>query len=101
MEYMRIWNEVDVKDIESHIIIVDDKFGHCPGCKKIGIELKDLKKCPSCGREFRYVTSKEAQGGKFDIVTRTRRKLPELVFVDYADYERETGKKKAESLFKV
>jgi hypothetical protein len=101
MEYMRIWNEVDIKDVESRIIIVDDKFGHCPGCKKIGIELKDLIKCPSCGREFKYVTSKEAQGGKFDIVNRTRKKLPNLVFVDYGDYEREVGKKKAASLFKV
>ena len=101
MEYMRIWSEVDIKDVENHIIIVDDKFGHCPGCKKIGIELKDLNKCPSCGRDFKYVTSKEAQGGKFDIVTRTRKKLPNLIFVDYGDYERETSKKKAASLFKV
>jgi hypothetical protein len=101
MEYMRIWSEVDIKDVENHIIIVDDKFGHCPGCKKIGIELKDLNKCPSCGRDFKYVTSKDAQGGKFDIVNRTRKKLPQLIFVDYGDFERETGKKKAASLFKV
>jgi hypothetical protein len=101
MEYLRIWTEVDLKDIEDHIIIVDDKYGHCPACKKIGIELKELKKCPSCGRDFKYVTSKEAQGGKFEIVMRTKRKLPGLTFVDYSDYEHELGKKKAGSLFKV
>lgn len=101
MEYMRVWQEVDLKDIEDHIIIVEDKYGHCPGCKKIGIELKDLTKCPSCGREFKYVTSKEAKGGKTDIVMRTKKKLPRLVFVDYGDYEHELGKKKAENLFKL
>lgn len=101
MEYVRVWTEVDLKDIEDHIIIVDDKYGHCPACKKIGIELKELSKCPSCGRVFKYVTSKDAQGGKKDIVTRTRKKLPALTFVDYNDYEHEIGKKKAESLFKI
>jgi hypothetical protein len=101
MEYMRIWTEVDLQDIESHIIIVDDKYGHCPGCKKIGIELKDLQKCPSCGRKFKYVTSKEAQGGKHDIVIRTKKKLPGLIFVDYNDFDHEVGKKKAASLFKI
>ena len=101
MEYIRIWTEVDMKDIEDHIIMVDDKFGHCPQCKKIGIELKDLKKCPSCERTFKYVTSKEAKHGKEEIVTRTRKKLPDLIFVDYDDYERITAKLKAGNLFNV
>ena len=101
MEYMRIWEEIDIEDIQNHIIMVEDKYGHCPGCKQIGIELKDLKKCPGCGRDFKYATSKDAKGGKVDIVSRTRKKLPDLVFVDYDDYERITGKKKAESLFNI
>ena len=101
MEYMRIWTEIDIKEVEDHIIMVDDMFAFCPHCKKIGIELKDLKKCPSCSREIKYVTSKDAKHGKVDIVTRIRKKLPELTFVDYNDYERITGKKKAEDIFNV
>ena len=101
MEYMRVGTELDVEDVQQHIIMVEDKYGHCPGCKKIGIELKELSNCPGCGREFKYVTSKDARAGKHDIVMRTRKKLPELVFVDYDDYERVTGKKKAESLFNI
>ncbi len=99
MDYIRIWTEVDIKDIQEHIIMVDDKFGHCHKCKKIGIELKDLKQCPSCGREIKYVSSTEARKGKADIVIRIRKKLPHLTFVDYDDYERLTSKKKAQSLF--
>ena len=101
MGYIRIWSEVDIHEIQDHLIMVDDQLGFCPKCKKIGIPLKDLTKCPSCGIEFRYVTSKDARGGRSDIVTRTRKKLPELTFVDYDDYERLTGKEKAESLFKI
>ena len=101
MEYLRVWTEIDIADIQDHIIMVDDKYGHCPNCKKIGIELKDITHCPSCDREFKYATSKEARGGKHEIVMFTRKRLPHLTFIDYDDYERVTGKKKAESLFNI
>ncbi len=102
MDYIRIWTEVDIKDVQEHIIIVDDRFGFCPGCKEMGMRIDNLTKCTKCGREFRYVTSREsAQGGGkgFEIMTRIKKKMPGLIFVDYADYERTTGKKKAETLF--
>lgn len=101
MEYMRIWNEVNIEEIKESLVVVDDILAHCPNCKKIGIELADLKKCPACGRIFKYMTSKETVSGKPEIVTRIRKKLPHLIFVDYGDYVRVTGKKGAESLFKI
>jgi uncharacterized Zn finger protein (UPF0148 family) len=96
-DYMRIWQEVDIAEIQAHIVVVDDKFGFCPGCREIGIKLEGLHTCPSCGREFKYVTSRDKTPA---MVMRTRKKLPGLAFVDYDDYERLTGKKKAETLFK-
>ncbi len=101
MEYMRIWKEVDMQDVKDHIIMVDDQRGFCPGCKQLNIDIKTAKKCPGCGREFKYVTAAESSGGKADIVIRLKKKLPDLVFVDYNDYEKLLGKKKAESLFNV
>jgi len=100
MEYIRIWKEVDLAEIKEHIIIVDDTTGFCPNCRKIGIDLKELKKCPSCGREFRYVTSKETIKRNTEFLNRIRKKLPDLVFVDYSDYEHQSGKMKAAELFK-
>ncbi len=101
MDYIRIWTKVDLKEIENNIVVIDDKFGFCPGCREVGIKLENLKKCPKCGREFRFMTSREARGaGKAHIfVGRAVKKLPELTFVDYDDYEQATSKKKAESLF--
>jgi uncharacterized protein with PIN domain len=100
MDLIRIWQEVNISDITENIVLVDDKFGHCPNCKKIGIELKDLTHCPSCNREFKYVSSKEAVSGKHDIVTRSLKKLPNMKFVDYNDYEHAVSKDKLGTLFK-
>ena len=100
MEFIRIWQEVNIADITENIVLVDDKFGHCPNCKKIGIELKDLTHCPSCNREFKYVSSKEAKNGKHEIVKRSLKKLPNMKFVDYSDYEHALSKDKLENIFK-
>lgn len=100
MELLRIWTEVDITEIQNRLLIVDDKFGFCPSCKRVGINLENLKNCPECNRDFRYVTSREAIGDKGSAsVLRIRRKLPHLTFVDYSDFERVTSKKKAEGLF--
>ncbi|MCX7680121.1 MAG: hypothetical protein N2316_13020 [Spirochaetes bacterium] len=96
-EMIRVWTEVDITDVQSHIVVIDEKFGFCPGCREIGIKIEGLQKCPKCSREFKYVTSRDKSPA---MVMRTKKKLPHLTFVDYDDYERVTGKKKAEMLFK-
>lgn len=101
MDLIRIWQEADIKDIQEHIVMVDDLFGFCPGCKTPGLKLQDISKCPNCGRQFKYVTSKDARGNKsFETVMRLKKKLPQLVFVDYDDYEKLSSKNKAADLFK-
>jgi hypothetical protein len=101
MEFIRIWSEVDIKKIQESMLVVDDKFGFCPACKEVGIIIENLKSCPKCKREFKYVTSREARSGEKGVafVSRIMRKLPGLIFVDYDDYEYITRKKKAEGLF--
>jgi hypothetical protein len=100
MEHMRVWAEVDITEVADHIIIADDKFGFCTGCREIGIKVEGVTQCPKCGRVFKYISARESKGGRHEIVARLRRKAPALTFVDYDDYERLTGKKKAEGLFK-
>ncbi len=101
MEMLRVWTKVDIDKIEESILIVDDLFGFCPGCKEMGIKLEGLVNCPKCKREFRYVTSREARNGSkaVDFVKRVAKKLPDLIFIDYEDYEYLFRKKKAEGLF--
>ena len=101
MEYIRIWSQVDISGIENELLIVDDKFGFCPGCKEMGIKLDGLKNCPKCNRKFRYAISREARGGPNDYtsVMRIMKKLPEMIIIDYNDFERIKSKKNAEGLF--
>jgi hypothetical protein len=102
MDIARVWKQIDVKEIQEKILIVDEILGFCPGCKEIGIKLEGIKHCPKCGREFRYVTSREAVRGDGAIVfvQRVMKKLPDLIFIDYHDYEYLTAKKKTQELFK-
>ena len=101
MAFIRIWSEADTQKIQESILVVDDITGYCPGCKELGIKLDNLKNCPKCKREFKYVTSRDARGGQKGVsfVSRIMKKLPGLTFVDYEDYEYITSKKKAEGLF--
>lgn len=101
MDLLRIWQEADIKDVQEHILMADELFGFCLGCKTPGLKLQDLKKCPQCGREFIYITSKDVRGHKSaEVVMRLKKKLPHLLFVDYDDYERLVSKNKAADLFK-
>jgi hypothetical protein len=101
MAFIRIWSEVDTKKIQESILVVDDILGFCPACKEMGIKLDNLKSCPKCKREFKYVSSREARGGQKGVafVSRIMKKLPGLIFIDYDDYEYIISKKKAEGLF--
>ena len=101
MDYIRIWSEKDIREIIDHIILVDDKFGFCPGCREIGLKIEELSSCPKCAREFRYVSSKDARGSKgAAMVRRIMKKMPGMAFVDYDDYEQVTGRDKAKDLFR-
>ena len=97
---IRIWVEIDINDVEKHMLLVDDQLGFCPGCREIAIKLENLEKCPGCGREFKYISAREAAGDKsFDMVVRVKNKFPDMTFIDYNDYKRLASKNKTERLF--
>ena len=101
MDLIRVWKEIDINDIDSHIIITDDLHGFCPGCKTTGIKYSDMHKCHGCGREFKYAATREKSetptGTK--IIAKIKSSCPHLVIVDYSDYRHHADKNKAASLF--
>jgi uncharacterized Zn finger protein (UPF0148 family) len=100
MDLIRIWKEVDIKEIEDHLIIVDDLHGFCPSCKKTGIKYGEMKQCPSCSREFKYAATREV-GSSMQVINKIRKHHPELTVIDYNDYKHLSDKKKAGSLFSI
>jgi len=102
MDFIRIWKEMDLDEIEKHIVLVDDIQGFCPSCKKTGIKYEDFEKCPSCGIAFKYAATREkAESSASDlIIAKIHRKAPHLVIVDYTDYSSLLNKMKTKSLFR-
>ena len=103
MDMIRIWKEVDIKEIQSHLVLLDDIQGYCPSCKKTGIKYDSLKKCPSCGIEFTYAGLREKTDTRqgTQTIAKIKKNAPWLTVIDYADYTHILDRSKAQSLFKT
>lgn len=92
-DFIRVWKDIDIKDVSDHLLIVGDITGDCSKCRALGIDYTKLSTCPKCGTAFKYIASRSKEVGK--IIKRR----PDLIFIDFEDYKKITGKMKARSLF--
>ena len=92
-EFIRIWKEVDMKDISSHLLIVGQIKGECSNCRALGLNYAESKICPQCGAQFKYVASRTKE------IKRIKIKRQDLIFIDFEDYKKAAGKLKARELF--
>lgn len=103
MNLVRVWTDLDPNEISKRIIIVDDLHGFCPSCKATGIKYDSITKCPECGIEFKYVTTREkvnSEKGR-KIIEKIIKYAPNLTILDYNDYKYVTDKNKAANLFSI
>jgi hypothetical protein len=100
MDLIRVWEELDLSDIEPHIVLVDDIQGFCPSCKKTGIKYEEFEKCPSCQTVFKYAATRETGAHNAQIIDKIRKKAAHLTVIDHSDYTALLNKKKTQSLFK-
>lgn len=101
-EYLRTWKDYDIEEVERHLLILGDLTGDCAACRELGIAYLIAKECPKCKTIFRYVTSRRLEthpGERFQVVSRLHERRPELAFIDYEDYKRTIGRKKARDFF--
>ena len=101
-EWLRTWQQFDLEEVEKHLLILGDLTGDCGSCRELGISYQQAKACPRCKTTFKYVTSRRLEthpGERFRIVARLRELQPELIFIDYEDYKRTLGRKKARDFF--
>lgn len=92
-DFIRVWKEMEVSDIEKHLLIVGEVTGDCSNCRELGINYSSAKVCPKCGKEFKYIATRFHEIGKI------KQKRPDLIFIDFEDYKKITGKMKARNLF--
>lgn len=101
-EYLRTYKEYDFEDVQKHLLIMGDLSGDCAACRALGIDSYTAKTCPECGTPFRYITSRRLEshpGERFQLVRRLLAKRPDMIFIDYTDYTKTLGQKKAREFF--
>jgi len=92
-DLIRVWKEMDINDIEKHLLVAGEVSGDCSSCRELGINYSLSKSCPKCGNEFKYIAT------RFHEIKKIKQKRPDLIFIDFEDYKKAAGKIKAKGLF--
>ncbi len=101
-EFLRTYLPYDITEMKQYLLIMGDLSADCAACKALGIDGYAARQCPQCGTPFKYITSRrlETHGEeRFRLVRRMREKRPDLAVIDYTDYIKTLGHKKARDFF--
>ncbi len=96
--YIRIWKQVDLKEITKHLMIIDDIYGMCANCKEIGLNFVKNTKCPKCGTNFLYLTTKNYKEIP-KILKRIQLENLPYTLLEKEDWEKASSKNALNSLF--
>lgn len=101
-EYLRVFQSFNIEDVRDHLLIMGDLSGDCAKCRALGVDSYTAKECPECHTPYQYITSRRLEanpGERFQWARRIREKRPDLILVDYTDYTKAIGHKKAKDFF--
>lgn len=101
-EYLRVFRRFDIEEVRQHLLVMGDLTGDCASCRALGIDGYTASQCPQCGTPFKYVTSRRLEAHpqeRFQFVRRMQDKRPDLTVIDYTDYVKTMGQKKARDFF--
>ena len=101
-EFLRVFKPYDIEEVRKHLLIMGDLTSDCGACRALGIDFYKATQCPECGTPFKYVSSRRMEahpGERFQLARRVYEKRQDLVFIDYSDYTKLLGQKKARDFF--
>jgi len=95
---LRVYKPFDVSKVKEHILVYGDLSGQCGHCQNMDVKLETVS-CPNCRTDFRYIAFRNVSHHmpKIIIINATRH---DLTIIDFEDYSRILGAKKAEDFFK-
>ena len=96
--YIRVWEELDLADVEKHLIVAGDLSAECFCCHKVGIGLK-AKACPDCAAFFKYMGFRRKVQPSY--LRKVKEELPRIVFIDFEDFKKFLGKRNARKLLDI
>jgi hypothetical protein len=96
--WLRVWQEIDLKDVEKHLVVIGQLSGECFNCHQIGLD-KSLLICPNCNTKFKYIGFRT----KVDpsLVAKLKEKYPYITFIDFDDFKRASSKKAARKILDI
>ena len=83
--YIRVWQYLDLFEVQKHLLICGDPTGNCANCREVGINIQDTKSCPACKTEFKYIATR-VKGSTFQ-AKRLKAKRPDLIAIDFSDFK--------------
>ena len=101
-EYLRTFQPYAIEEVQKHLLIMGDLSGDCASCRELGIDSYTAHSCPHCATPFKYLSSRRLEthpGERFQLARKMREKRPDLILIDYTDYTKAIGHKKARDFF--
>lgn len=101
-EFLRTFKKYDLEAVNQAILICGDLKADCGACQELGLDPAKVTECPNCGIHFKYISSRRMEqhpGERFQLARKLSEKRPDLELVDYSDYIKMIGKKKARDFF--
>ena len=95
---IRIYKNLDLHHIQSHLLIWGELTASCSQCNNLGLKFDTLA-CPQCHTEFKYIAFRNIKDHLPKIV-KLNQERPDIVLVDYDDFKRLSGALKAQEFLK-
>jgi predicted metal-binding protein len=101
MNFVRVWKELDTEEVEKQLLLVEDLYGTCANCKKLGLNYLKDKSCPSCNTTFKYIaTTLKNPADISKLLNRMKTSNINLILIERDDYKKAQAKDALKDLFK-
>ena len=98
---IRVWTTLDLREVNEHLMLIDDLYGTCARCKQLGLNYLKDRTCTGCGATFHFIaTNLKSPTDSGKILGRLLQEKLDLRLIDRSDYERATAKDAVGDLFK-
>ena len=98
---MCIRDRLNTEEVEKQLLLVEDLYGTCANCKKLGLNYLKDKSCSSCGTIFKYIaTSLKNQADIQKLLNRMKTNHIDLILIERDDYKKAQAKDALKDLFK-
>ncbi len=98
LRLIRIFKEFNIIEIKQHLLIYGALSGQCANCGHLGIAL-EITQCVNCQTPFKFLSFQNVRE-HLPKIKKIIEQRPSLTLVDYEDFKRLDGERKAQEFFK-